>query len=157
MSACRLPGTVTGTTFSGSGASLTNIGTTNMTSVTGTPSSTTDLRGDILGECRVAIPARHCQFDRLRKGNPYTTSEAARLSPWQRRLFSRPPALAPPRQAPTMSSITGSSQCLHVNSSGVVSGTGSDCAAGGGSGTVNSGTQYQMAYYPNSDYNYGRR
>ncbi|HZV21871.1 MAG TPA: hypothetical protein VE986_10045 [Hyphomicrobiales bacterium] len=42
----------------------------------------------------------------------------------------------------------GGTQCLHVNSSGVVSGTGSDCGAGGGgSGTVNSGTQYQMAYY----------
>ena len=28
--------------------------------------------------------------------------------------------------------VTGSTQCLHVNSSGVVSGTGSDCGAGGG-------------------------
>lgn len=45
--------------------------------------------------------------------------------------------------APTMSSptintaatfgfITGSTQCLHVNTSGVLSGTGSDCGAGGG-------------------------
>lgn len=34
----------------------------------------------------------------------------------------------------TLSSITGSAQCLHVNSSGVVSGTGSDCGSGGGSG-----------------------
>ncbi len=33
----------------------------------------------------------------------------------------------------TFSSISGSTQCLHVNSSGVVSGTGSDCGAGGGS------------------------
>ncbi|TXI33971.1 MAG: hypothetical protein E6Q53_02105, partial [Candidatus Moraniibacteriota bacterium] len=30
----------------------------------------------------------------------------------------------------TFSSISGSTQCLHVNSSGVVSGTGSDCGAG---------------------------
>lgn len=30
----------------------------------------------------------------------------------------------------TLSSISGSNQCLHVNSSGVVSGTGSDCAVG---------------------------
>jgi len=45
--------------------------------------------------------------------------------------------------------ITGSgSQCLHVSSTGVVSGTGSDCGAGtGGSGTVNSGTAYQVAMY----------
>jgi hypothetical protein len=30
--------------------------------------------------------------------------------------------------------VTGSTQCLHVNSSGVVSGTGSDCGSGGGGG-----------------------
>lgn len=42
----NITGTVTGTTFSGSGASLTSIGTTNMTAVTGTPSNTTFLRGD---------------------------------------------------------------------------------------------------------------
>jgi hypothetical protein len=34
--------------------------------------------------------------------------------------------------------VTGSTQCLHVNSSGVLSGTGSDCGSGGGSGTVTS-------------------
>jgi len=33
----------------------------------------------------------------------------------------------------TVSAISGSTQCLHVNSSGVVSGTGSDCGSGGGS------------------------
>jgi len=38
----------------------------------------------------------------------------------------------------TFSGITGSTQCLHVNTSGVLSGTGSDCGAGGGSGTVTS-------------------
>lgn len=38
----------------------------------------------------------------------------------------------------TFSGITGSTQCLHVNSSGVLSGTGSDCGSGGGSGTVTS-------------------
>ena len=47
--------------------------------------------------------------------------------------------------------ITGSTQCLHVSSAGVVSGTGSDCGSGGGgSGTVSSGSQYQLAWYPNS-------
>ena len=39
-------GTVTATTFNGSGAGLTSIGTTNMTAVTGTPSSTTFLAGN---------------------------------------------------------------------------------------------------------------
>lgn len=32
----------------------------------------------------------------------------------------------------TLSGITGSTQCLHVNSSGVVSGTGADCGSGSG-------------------------
>jgi hypothetical protein len=45
--------------------------------------------------------------------------------------------------------VTGSTQCLHVSSSGVVSGTGSDCGSGGGggSGTVNSGSASQIAMY----------
>jgi hypothetical protein len=45
--------------------------------------------------------------------------------------------------------ITGSTQCLHANSAGQVSGTGVDCSTGG-SGTVNSGTQYALAYYATS-------
>jgi hypothetical protein len=36
--------------------------------------------------------------------------------------------------APTFGSITGSVQCLHVNTVGLVSGTGADCGAGGGAG-----------------------
>ena len=36
--------------------------------------------------------------------------------------------------APTFGSITGSIQCLHVSSAGLVSGTGADCGAGGGTG-----------------------
>jgi hypothetical protein len=44
--------------------------------------------------------------------------------------------------------ITGAgAQCLHVSSTGVLSGTGSDCGAGSGSGTVNSGTAAQLAVY----------
>jgi len=43
--------------------------------------------------------------------------------------------------ATTFSGITGATQCLHVNSSGSISGTGSDCGSGGGgSGTLNSVT-----------------
>ena len=34
----------------------------------------------------------------------------------------------------TLTGITGSVQCLHVNASGLVSGTGADCGAGGGGG-----------------------
>lgn len=34
----------------------------------------------------------------------------------------------------TLGNITGSTQCLHVNSAGLVTGTGSDCGSGGGGG-----------------------
>jgi hypothetical protein len=44
--ALNVNGTVTATGFSGSGASLTSIGTSNMTAVTGTPSATTFLAGN---------------------------------------------------------------------------------------------------------------
>ncbi len=45
--------------------------------------------------------------------------------------------------------VTGTgSQCLHVNATGVVSGTGADCGSGGGgSGTVSSGQAAQVAMY----------
>ncbi len=45
--------------------------------------------------------------------------------------------------------VTGAgAQCLHVSSTGVLTGTGSDCGSGGGgSGTVNSGTASQLALY----------
>jgi len=50
--------------------------------------------------------------------------------------------------------VTGSgNQCLHVSSTGVLSGTGADCGSGsggGGSGTVNSGVASQLALYPGS-------
>jgi hypothetical protein len=48
--------------------------------------------------------------------------------------------------------VTGTgSQCLHVSSTGVLTGTGVDCGSGGGgSGTVNSGTASQVALYPGS-------
>ncbi len=41
--------------------------------------------------------------------------------------------------APTFASITGSTQCLHVNSSGVLSGTGSDCGAASGISSITPG------------------
>ena len=51
----------------------------------------------------------------------------------------------------TLAGITGAVQCLHVSSTGVVTGTGADCGAGsGGSGTVNSGGASQLALYAGS-------
>jgi hypothetical protein len=49
--------------------------------------------------------------------------------------------------------ITGATQCLHVNTSGVLSGTGSDCGAGGGGGNVTgpgSSTVGHVAYWNNT-------
>lgn len=51
----------------------------------------------------------------------------------------------------TFSSISGSTQCLQVNSSGVVSGTGSACGSGGsgitiGTTTITSGTNTRILY-----------
>lgn len=54
----------------------------------------------------------------------------------------------------TFAGITGATQCLHVSSTGVVTGTGSDCGSGGGggsgSGTVNNGAASQVAMYSSS-------
>jgi hypothetical protein len=47
------------------------------------------------------------------------------------------------------SNITGSTQCVQANSAGVLSGAGVTCG-GTGSGTVNSGTSGQVAYYASS-------
>lgn len=46
----------------------------------------------------------------------------------------------------TLSGISGSTQCLHVNSSGVVSGIGSDCGSGGGGSTPPGGTNGQIQF-----------
>lgn len=47
--------------------------------------------------------------------------------------------------------IKGSTQCLHVNSSGVLSGTGSDCGAGGTPGGANTQVQYNDSGVFNGD------
>lgn len=51
----------------------------------------------------------------------------------------------PSISALTLSDTTGLTQCLHVNASGVVSGTGSDCGSGGGGGTPG-GSNGQIQY-----------
>jgi hypothetical protein len=75
-------------------------------------------------------------------------------------LFASPPALGGSSAAAVNTTnltiagtITtpisgGGLQCLHVNNSGVVSGTAADCSGAAGSGTVNAGTTNQVAYYP---------
>jgi len=51
----------------------------------------------------------------------------------------------------TFAGITGVTQCLQANSTGVVTGTGAACGSGGGgSGTVNGGTAMQVAMYSGS-------
>lgn len=46
--------------------------------------------------------------------------------------------------------ITGSTQCLHANSSGIVSGTGSDCGSGGGGGSTPPGGSAFSVQYNNA-------
>jgi hypothetical protein len=63
-------------------------------------------------------------------------------------VFSTSPTITTPTFSGNIGTgITGSAQCLHVNSSGVISGTGSDCGAGSGSGTVTSSTAGDVAYF----------
>src|SRR5580693_7610024 len=52
-------------------------------------------------------------------------------------MFATAPTLSSPtiNTAATFGFITGSTQCLHVSTLGVLSGTGSDCGSGGG-GTI---------------------
>ena len=69
----------------------------------------------------------------------------------QGQLNGKAPIASPTFTGTVTLPVTGSgSQCLHVSSTGVVSGTGSDCGSGGGgggSGTVNSGSATQIAMY----------
>lgn len=49
----------------------------------------------------------------------------------------------------TLSNVASGTQCLHANSSGQVTGTGSDCGSGGSgpNGSINTASQYSSAYY----------
>ncbi len=53
----------------------------------------------------------------------------------QTQLNAKSPSASPSFTGTVTTPITGAVQCLHVNSSGVLSGTGSDCGSGGGGGT----------------------
>ena len=84
--------------------------------------------------------------------SPTTLGYLDATSSVQGQLNSKAPLASPTFTGTVTLPITGSSQCLHVSSSGVVSGTGSDCGSGGGggSGTVNSGNANQIAMYGSS-------
>ena len=56
-------------------------------------------------------------------------------------LSSLAPKASPAFTGSVTLPITGSTQCLHVSSSGVVSGTGSDCGSGGGGGVTSWNTR----------------
>jgi len=70
----------------------------------------------------------------------------------QTQLNTKAPAASPTFTGIVSLPLTGITQCLHVNASGVVSGTGSDCGSGGGtgSGVVNNGVSSQLAMYSSS-------
>lgn len=83
--------------------------------------------------------------------SPTTLSYLDATSSIQAQLNSKAPSASPTftGSMTLLPLASGGSQCLHVNASGVVSGTGSDCGSGGGggSGTVNSGNAGQVALY----------
>ena len=81
--------------------------------------------------------------------SPTTLSYLDATSSVQAQLNAKAPATSPTFTGIVSLPVTGSTQCLHVNASGVVSGTGSDCGSGGGtgSGSVNSGIASQLAVY----------
>lgn len=110
----------------GSGASLgpTGTGTIAATTVNGvsvtsgktlTASNSLTLTGT--DATSFAYPGASGTVDTLNSVQTFTATKT----------FSSPTTLA----GVTLSGITGSTQCLHVNTSGVLSGTGSDCGSGG--------------------------
>jgi hypothetical protein len=110
-----------------------------------------DFAGGITAAQMLTLPSGQVYY-----GNISSQPVATPLST----LFASPPALggASPAAATfttltTTGNITtpisgGGTQCLHVNNSGVISGTAADCSGAAGSGTVNSGTTGQLAFYP---------
>lgn len=63
---------------------------------------------------------------------PGTLPSSAAVTPWA-------PAASPTLTGTVTLPITGTTQCLHVSTGGVLSGTGSDCGSGGGSGLPTTG------------------
>lgn len=83
--------------------------------------------------------------------SPTTMTYLDATSSVQTQLNGKAPSASPTFTGTVTLPVTGSgSQCLHVSSTGVLSGTGSDCGSGGGgggSGTVNSANANQIALY----------
>jgi hypothetical protein len=111
----------------------------------------TDFSGAITAAQMLALPSGNVYY-----GNGSSQPVATSLAT----LFASPPALGGSSAAAVNTTnltiagtITtpisgGGLQCLHVNNSGVISGTSADCSGAAGSGTVNAGTTNQVAYYP---------
>jgi hypothetical protein len=87
-------------------------------------------------------PATHASTHASAGGDPVTLAES-QITNLTTDLAAKAPLASPTftgtvtMPAPTLNNVTGSTQCLHVNTSGVVSGTGSDCGAGGSGADAN--------------------
>ncbi len=111
----------------------------------------TDFAGSITAAQMLALPSGQVYYGNL-SSQPVPTPLST--------LFAAPPALG--GSSPAAATVTnlnatgtittaisgGGTQCLHVNNAGIVSGTAADCSGAAGSGTVNSGTTGQIAFYP---------
>ena len=77
---------------------------------------------------------------------PATMAFVDPTSSIQTQLNAKAPKASPTFTGTVTLPVTGSTQCLHVNTAGAISGTGADCPTG----TVNSGTINHLAFYASS-------
>lgn len=88
------------------------------------------------GDCTFSVPAITCNKTQGTQFGTFATQNYASPPP----IGGTTPAAGAfttlSASSTLTTAVTGSTQCLHVNSSGVVSGTGSDCGGGGGSSTL---------------------
>jgi hypothetical protein len=145
--ALQVNGTATATLFSGSGSSLTGIGTSSLTGITGTPSSTTYLRGDgtwaTPGGSMVYPSAGIANSTGSAWGTSYTTSGSGNVvlatSPTLvTPALGTPSALVGTNISGTAASLTAGNVTTNANLTGPItsSGNATSIAAQTGTGTT---------------------
>lgn len=123
------PSSMVGTNITGTGAGFTAGNVTTNANLTGAITST--------GNATILGTSSFSSANLLAALSTKTGTGSA--------VFGTAPTITSPTigTAATLSYITGSTQCLHVDTSGVLTGTGSDCGSGGGGTPGGSTTQVQ--------------
>lgn len=105
-------------------------GTTGAIDLSGATSGTVTIQpAAVAGTWSLTLPAS------AGTSNQVLTTDGSGTGSWSGPFA---PTASPTFTGTVTTPITGSTQCLHVNTSGVLSGTGSDCGSGGGGGSVTS-------------------